>query len=205
MTVADLLGLPREVLPRFVEKVAKAFVYGLWRLERDHGRGVRLRALRLRHRWRKADVPRLLRLPGWASHATSLRINKLLKDEKFARGRGVVSLSMRLPEKIFGVWDFANRLWGSDTPAHERVALYKKTRWWPYFVEAAYRGELERVSSAAAAQENVAKAASISPAEVHRLCQQVRDERGDSPPDDRDCPPTTAAALKQHLEKGPSL
>ena len=122
------------------------------------------------------------------------------------------------------------RLADPNTPVQERREIRKAMRKFPELVEAAYRGEHERVKptphASDIAEQNVADAAGISRAKVHQLCQQVRDEyeraekraaarneyeRANKPADDdlllcgvMPEPTMTARELKQYLESGPA-
>jgi transcriptional regulator with XRE-family HTH domain len=170
---------------------------------------VRLRALRKRKDWRKADLPRLLYIG--VPPAGQRRIAKLLKSK--SPGRGVVPPSKSFLEEIVDGWETMKGLADPATPPNIRRKLYEKTRWWPYFIEAAYRGELKKVKGGTAwhhrrasefAEQEVAAAVGISASKVHQLCQQVRDWRGGAPAP-ADEPSTSATELKQYLEVGNDL
>jgi hypothetical protein len=172
--------------------------------ERQHKRGVRLRALRKRDKWRKADIKRLVEIG--VAPAAQRRMRRLI--DRRSPGRGVVPRSRSLPEIIIDGF----RLADPATPARTRRDLYKKTPWFPSMVEAAYRGELEKakrergdpasphLKASDIAKERVADAAGLSAAKVHQICFQVRADRGEVLPD---APATSAEALRRHLEQGP--
>jgi transcriptional regulator with XRE-family HTH domain len=188
--------------------LAKAFTAVLEGWKTQYERGVRLRALRKRRHWRKADISRLLDIG--VKSAAQRRMSKIWKG-KDKPGRGVVSDPKSFLEATNDVLTIGKRLADPATPALERRELYKKTPWWPDIIEAAYRGELEKAKgnttwrhlrASEVAKDEVAEAAGITPAHVHQLCHQVRAKRGDAPADE---PATSAAELKQHLENGPDL
>ena len=173
-----------------------------------------LAALKVRKRWRKADVPHLVKLgiPPCAEP----RLSRLITSKSL--GRGVVKSPQTLDQKVAILLE-GIRIWSCpETPPQVRSRFYKETRWFPEFVEAAYRGELAILKANAKhrppeyrnlphlcpcvlAETSVAKAAQISPALVRHHCFQVRKDYGGKVPN----PPTSAAELKLHLEKGPRL
>jgi hypothetical protein len=202
-------GLAPEALEGFATRAAHGFAVVVKEQERLYDRGVRLRALRKRHRWGKADLERLLRLPGRSSPATKARMARLAQDGRL--GRPVVDQPKALPEKIVDGWNFYLRLWDPATPPYLRRKLYRQTSWWPRLIECSYRGELRRAKAARVidrrsphikasevAQAEVARAAGISEAQVHAICQRIRDQGGS------DDPEMGAAQLRRHLENGPA-
>ncbi|MBX9778556.1 MAG: hypothetical protein K2Y71_29640 [Xanthobacteraceae bacterium] len=194
--IPNIQALRHEISRRLATASSVAIVALIEKYERDYKRGIRLDAYRKRHRWRRADVGRLLQIG--VSHAGQRRIGRLLTSK--AVGRGVVHKSISFQEMAVSVGHFWTRLFDRDTPPNERRLLYKQTRWWPDFIEAAYRGERMSVSSTEA-EARVAAASGVSASEVHRLCQMVRNARGNAAPED---PPTTAEELRRHLEFGPA-
>ncbi len=177
--------------------------------ESDHRRRALLDALRLRRKWRTADIPRLeqLDLPPVALR----KLEELRRNPR--KGRGVIREFVPAAEILRrGLCDDFRRV-DLDTPPHERLACYKKTRWFPEFVEAAYRGELklakQRVAASGSragrphelAESAVAEAAGISPALVRRYCHQERMARRGLLIENA-AAPTSAAELKRHLEHG---
>ena len=174
--------------------------------ECNYARHLKLEALRKRHHWRLADIPRLQEL-GIPSSAARY-VEKALETRR--RGRGVVAQPMTLGTTIIDHIKKLKILSDPSTPAHVRRSIYKTTVWFPYFVEAAYRGELERACATTSersvpklrahmiAEERVAQAAGISCAQVRALSHRVRRD-GAALPDE---PPTSAAELRKHLEKG---
>jgi hypothetical protein len=151
--------------------------------------------------------------------AAQKRIARLLENN--SPGRGVVSEPRSLSRVVGEGLNILRQLADPATPPNIRISLYKKTPWWPRFIEAAYRGELRKAklqqgisrkarygdTPSEIAEEKVAEAATISSAEVHALCQQVRDEakawekRGGTSADD---PEISAAELARHLANGPA-
>ena len=159
-------------------------------LKDQHDRKIRAQALRERRRWRKADVPRLLQLPG-ASPAANHRIAGLLKD-KHSSGRGVVSAPKQFDQAVVEALTFWQHMVDPVTSRQERREMRKGMPKFPSLIEAAYRGELVRelakaprnkndktaphLTASDFARGNVAEAAGISKATVHQLCHQVRRE-----------------------------
>jgi hypothetical protein len=101
-------------------------------IERSYERGLRLRAYRRRHEWRKADLWRLLDLG--VTPAAQRRLARLQFDK--SPGRGVIPPYKSLSAVTWEVWDLARALWDPATSAAQRMAAYKKTTWFPHFVEA---------------------------------------------------------------------
>ena len=216
MEHADEINRALVGFARIVQGFAVASFNWINAVEREHKEQLKRRALDQRSRWRKADVPRLLRLDVGAEPAERMDMAKLLEGGGPRGGRGVVPEPETLGEEIVDFVTFGQKLFGPDTPPNVRCALYKQTRWWPYFVEAAYRGELREAreslrggrlndrhgaTPSEIAKEAVAEAANISLATVHALCQRVRNERGSAEPDD---PEMTASELRAHIEEGPA-
>ncbi|MBN9546985.1 MAG: hypothetical protein J0I19_16085 [Alphaproteobacteria bacterium] len=168
----------------------------------------RERALDRQKDWKLADRQRLQKL-GLLPSA------ERLLQKQHGRGRGVVAPVTSLGQYIVSGLNDLKTLFAPETPPSLRKETYKKFRWFPEFVEQAYRGELNRILSlrkpstrgeprrraSELAEERVAEAAGISSAQVRKLCHQARKGYGGSPPP----PPTSAAELKAHLELGPSL
>jgi hypothetical protein len=177
-------------------------------LKRQYDRRIRARALRLRHHWRKADVPRLLQLPGWASPAVQRRIARLI-EAKDKTGRGVISQPQTFAEAFFEVGNIAKGLSDPTTPADVRKNLYKKTPWFDRYVEAAYRGELRAWQRkepyrkpSEHAREAVSDAVGISTAKVNQICDRERKQFTRGQFGKLDDPEMSAAELKRHLENG---
>jgi hypothetical protein len=213
---------PTRTLLEALVEVATAY---LERLGRQHYRRAQAQALGRRGDWKKGDGRPLNRLfAGEAKPATQRRI--LLLGElkgKAAQGRPVVDVPKKLDQQIIGAVQFCTELWSADTPPETRRELYKQTKWFPYFVESAYRGELRAAKLAAGgkrkslhdgallspsekAKQTVASAAGISVSLLDKLCDKVRKERKGDPPNDRqDCRETSAAELARHLENGPGI
>lgn len=176
--------------------------------ERQWIRRQRKQALDRRKDWKAADAPRLLQLN--LPPCAEARLQKLPR-----LGRGVVAPVTSLGQNILNGLTTLKALSTPETPPKTRRDLYRNSRWFPEFVEQAYRGELERAlrhkrlsrqsephrRASDIAEEEVAAAARISPAQVRKLCHQVRKDYGGTP----SSPPTSAAELKAHLELGPSF
>ena len=193
-------------------------------LTKQYDRKVRAQALRRREDWRKADVPRLLKLPG-ASEAANHRIAELTED-KHSSGRGVIPEPKELEQSFAEALNAGFRILDPATSPEERHRLRKEHMpKYPALIESAYLGEHERLGrttdkeypslpASEHAERNVAEVLGVSRAEVHQLCQQARDEykraerwaaaqpdrggglalRGVEPE-----PSMTAAELKQHF------
>jgi hypothetical protein len=200
-----------------VRKYADALLKSL---EKQYDRKVRAQALRRREDWRKADVPRLLKLPG-ASEAANHRIAELTEN-KHSSGHGVVPEPKQFEQAFAEALNVGLRIVDPTKPSDERRELRRKNM--PTYaaqIEAAYRGEFEKVrgrttdknyphwSASQLAEHNVAEAAGISAAEVHQHCQHVRDEykraeRWAAARPGREVKPepaVTAADLKRHLDR----
>ena len=154
------------------EKVARAWEKG----DRDHNRGARLRALRRRRQWKKADRPRLLAL-GISPRVIEQHIGaKRL-------GRPVVNEYKPLADALGSIFVEILTLTDRRTKPHERLWILKRLPMWPYFVEALYRGEREsakagRLRSPSIEAENiVGNALHMSPEAVHKVCGEVRRNR----------------------------
>ena len=189
-------------------------------LKRQHGRKIRARALRRRDAWRKADVANLLALPGDTREATAREIGQGLASDK--RGRGVVPAPEGFEDALRDGLSAMLRTADPTTSYEERCRLHAKASpWHARLIEAAYRGELARLRLTTKidksphlplseiAEDGVAAVVCITRPQVHRLCQQVRDDlkrtqrRAARRPGhgvEAD-PPMTAAELKRHLRQ----
>jgi hypothetical protein len=173
-------------------------------------------------RWRKGDVPKLAQLllrPGLASPEIQHRIAELI-DVKDSSGRGVIPEPKKCDQAFVESIAVLQRIVDPATSAKERRELRRKYMpKYPDRIEAAYRGERERVrgwtpdknypymTASQRAEHNVAVAAGISEAQVHQLCQQVRDELRCAAAAGRLVEPEpamTAAELKRQLVAGPA-
>jgi hypothetical protein len=74
-------------------------------------------------------------------------------------------------------------LFAPDTPRKVRRRILTQTRWWPHYVEAVYRGELNRArgdggpSPSARAEQRAGSALGLAPDRVRRIAGQVRKMR----------------------------
>jgi hypothetical protein len=177
----------------------------LHRLKRGYERRIRAQALGLRRYWRTADVPRLLRYPGWASPASQSRMARLLKVKLV--GRGVIPEPLNFDQAVVAAIDLGFQLVNPRVSPSERLEAHKRMPTFPVLVEAAYRGELRRskpsdpsephLKASEQAQSKVAEAADISSALVHKICDRVRkDLKERKRPLE---PEMTAKELRAHL------
>jgi hypothetical protein len=189
----------------FSELLLKEFEAAIPRWGKQWTRQQREKALERCKDWKRADLPRFLKLglPEWAEAQAR---------ERQGRGRGVVAPVTSLDEYALSGLSGLKAIFDPNTPPQVRKKLYRKSRWFPEFVEQAYRGERQRIQNGSfnrnephrtasdIAEERVSEAAGISSAQVRKLCHRVR----------KDCqgysssPPTSAADLKMHLEFGPA-
>jgi hypothetical protein len=182
-------------------------------LKRQYERKIRARALRRRRDWRKADVNPLVTLfliPAVGRKAAYRRIG-LLIEAKGKLGKGVV-MAKPFDEALRDGLNVCYRMVNPATSAAARPL----SPWYARLIRAAYEGELRaeraarqnssdnypRINASEIAEDQVAKAAGISRAAVHQLCQRARDEgRGGAD----DLNPPTAKELKRHLTSVPKL
>lgn len=221
LAIAMMLGFFRAELDPLVRRlgvdhpdIQRITVTFFENLKCQYDRKLRTQALRLRKHWRKADVPRLLQLPGWASPATQRSIARLIlaKDKP---GRGVVPSPKSFEDAFNDALTLGLLYVDPTTSPRKRRELHKTMPKHPDLVEAAFRGELAKArrkvpdrtlphrKASEIAEEEVAEAAGISTAVVHQLGQHVRDasrrerERGNVVLDE---PAMTAADLKRLLD-----
>lgn len=151
-----------------------------------HRRAARLQAYRRRHQWRKADVPKLRDLGVCAP--AERRLQRIESGK--GRGRGVIG-KYRAPDVLLraGI-SYLNAHFDPATPPQTRLAgLKKNASWWPYVVEALYRGEYRthkdrnEKSPSETAEQAIAHRLGVSSAAVRKICTAVRRERGNSAPD----------------------
>jgi hypothetical protein len=185
-------------------------------IKRQYDRKLMWQAFRLRSRWRKSDVPRLLRIFDENMPATRRSIERLAKTKEKAFGRGVIPEPVSFEQAFFDGWRHMQCVVDPTTTAEERRDLHQAMPKHAHLIKAAYRGELALArrrmprgqphrKASEIAEEAVAEAAGISPAMVHELCQQVREEErkrsGVTEPE----PTMTARDLKKHLDRPAEL
>lgn len=114
-------------------------------VERHHRDQLKKHALALRQHWRKADVPRLLRLGIGGEPADGRYMAMLLEGGGPRGGRAVVPMPTTVAEEILDWVRLGQTLVALAAPPHIRRAVYQKTRWWPHLIEAAYRESSARL------------------------------------------------------------
>lgn len=192
-TVSDIWN---ETPPRTRAKIIRNMIREeMPKARRDHLRKARLEAYKRRHQWRKADIPRLLRMG--VNPQAQRRIERLLQSK--SSGRGVIREYKNLDDYFRALVDFFRIFDDPTTSSRTRLALFKSIRVWPSFVESMYRGELTaaeegkrhlvglkygREKPSDIAEQAVAEAIGMSTASVHALCDRVRKKhnRPDGPP-----------------------
>ncbi len=173
--------------------------------QNGHRRAALLEAYRRRRHWRKADIAKLRALG--VSPAADRRLQRI--ESAKSPGRGVIRSYSPLGETLMAGITHLRAYYDPATPPGKRLAVLKKTRpWWPYIVEALYRGEYharkssQTKSPSEIAEHEVARRLRVSPSVVHKLCTAVRQERGDARPD---CQPIPMAHFDVWLQKGGSI
>jgi hypothetical protein len=199
-------------------EVRKAFDASVEDLKRQYDRKIQAQALRLRRRCRKADVKRLLRLPGEKSSRIYQLIERLERATDLG-GRGVIPEPKTFDQAFADAVAVFQRI--ADAKPNDRRELRKKNMpKYSAMIEAAYRGtlaetqqkigdrKLPHTKASEIAEDLVAEAAGITRPVVHRLCQHERDRfkaakrwAAARPGRGVELEPTmTAAQLRQHLE-----
>ena len=151
--------------------------------ERDQ-RAAKLRAYKLRHRWNGGDEKRLRAVGADGPALQRLRRVKAVRP----RGRPTVEFFLPLYQRLAMTMKIIEEFYDPNTPPHERRKILKRTKWWPYFVEAVYRGELARAQSEGRpsasffAEEKAGRALGIAPDTVRKVAGQVRKERAAGAP-----------------------
>lgn len=184
-STVDLLAVANVIMSfvvnvqRTIARVRQSLEASWKKAERDHQRAARLKAYRLRHRWKKGDEGRLQAVG--ISEVARRRFNriKLMKG----RGRPVVPRYHPLGEQFIGLIKALDILFSPSTPPHLRRRVLKQTNWWPYCVEAVYRGEYEaakaegRRASSTVAEERTGEVFGIAPDTVRKIAGRVRKAR----------------------------
>jgi len=210
--MTDSSSTPVDDISAFVSKVGllledlPARINRWWGEKQNAHRRAALReAYRRRRHWRKADIPKLRALG--VCPAADRRLQRI--ESAKSPGRGVIRSYSPLDETLTTGIAHLSAFFDPATPPAKRLALLKKTRpWWPYVVEALYRGEYharksgQTKSPSEIAEQEVARRLGVSPAVVRKLCTAVRQERGAAPPD---CPPIPMAHFDVWLQKGGSI
>lgn len=147
--------------------------------ERNHRRAARLKAYRLRRRWRKGDEGRL---QAMGINEVARRRFSRIKQTK-GLGRPVVPHYRPLGEQLAEMMRELDVLFSPSTPPHLRCRVLKQTYWWPYCVEAIYRGEHEaakaedRRAPSILAEEKTGEVLGIAPDTVRKIAGRVRKMR----------------------------
>jgi hypothetical protein len=196
---------PREI----AEAICEIYFREWPRAEEEHLRKARLRAYRNRHRWRKADIPRLLKLG--VNIAAQRRMARILESK--SSGRGVVGEYISLFDTLC-FWERQFQEFGTASMhPNSRLAFIKTTPWWPNFVEAMYRAKLAalqedrhhqiqeygRGKRSEHAEQAVADIVGLSSATVHAICQKVREKQKHGAPKD---PALSISEFQRVLETG---
>jgi hypothetical protein len=163
---SPLLGAAHLALCRWVEEVVR-------KAQEDHLRGERLAAYRARHRWKASDVRPLLSVG--VSEVAQHRMVRLK-----GKGRPVVKPHRPLEDLLHDKLSNWSILFLDDATPRERRRSFKVWPWWKHYVEALYRGELERARSSRTrgahdlAERVVAEALRMSQGTVHGICGEIR-------------------------------
>ncbi|MDR3419916.1 MAG: hypothetical protein P4L80_01525 [Xanthobacteraceae bacterium] len=170
----DSIAATFATIGRVINAVCEHLVSAWEKGERDYNRGARLRALQRRRQWKKADRPRLLALG-----VSSQLIERHVGTKRL--GRPVVNQHKPLAHALESIFLAVLALDDRRTKPHERLSILKRLpMWWPYFVEALYRGERESAkarrlrSPSIEAEVIVGKALNMSPEAIHKVCGDVR-------------------------------
>ena len=162
-------------LQKLVIEIVQKAATNWHRADQEGRRTALLQAYKLRHKWKKSDVPHLLALGVNATAVMRIERIKILTH----RGRPIVRPYRPLAETI----EALAPLFHEATQPTVRVQKLKTTPWWPYFVEALYRGEYEvakkehRNSASDYAERCVGDTLNISSALVRKLSGEVRRKR----------------------------
>ncbi|MBV9826968.1 MAG: hypothetical protein JO001_15020 [Alphaproteobacteria bacterium] len=141
--------------------------------QRNHIRGERLAAYRVRHRWKPSDIRPLL----------SIGVSEVAQRRMAAlKGRGRPVVKPHRPfegELVDKLTRFCNLFRPDATPSERRRSL-KEGPWWKHEVEALYRGELAQARAMRIkgaydhAERAIAATLRISQGKVHAICTEIR-------------------------------
>lgn len=153
----------------------------LWAKEEDrlYERRVVLEALQRRRQWKVSDAQYLRTLPR--ARIAPRRLTLL--EASGLRGRPTVKPYAPLPHMLIHWGKNMRALVDAATLPHDRLKVMKRTKLWPEFAEALYRGcyaeaKIENISSPSAAAENqAAELLVISPALLRHMHTGVRRNR----------------------------
>jgi hypothetical protein len=163
--VAVLVGRALAVLRKQITSTVE-------QAEEQHRQRALLAAHRLKNSWKKSDLPGL----------QSLGITIETEDQRKLgrRGRPVVQPHKSLSATIIHRLSAVQPLFDPASSPHQRRRALKLWPWWPHFVEALYRGELDRAKARRVAhasdhaEELVGAELNISASQVHRICGKIR-------------------------------
>ncbi len=164
--VAALVGRALVVLQQQIAAMVE-------KAEQQHRQRAVIAARRVRHSWKKSDLPGL----------RSLGITIEAEDQRKLRSRGrpVVLIHKPLCSTIINRLSEVQPLFDSSSSPHQRKqALKLFWPWWHHYVEALYRGELARAKAMRIAhasdhaEELVGAAFAISASRVHSICGKIR-------------------------------
>lgn len=177
------------------------------RMEEDYDRKSRLHIYRQRRFWKKSDISRLNNYPQLNKPARN-RIDKIRKSKSLGRGKTIPYV--RLAQRLATNWNFLIEMFDPDTLPHQRLKLLKKTKWFPRYVEATYRGEYQKLkrlgvqrcyqqSVSQQTEEAVAKIFRITVPHLKRLGWIVR---RDAPDVSERCRPREIQEIETWLKSG---
>jgi hypothetical protein len=163
--VATLVGRALVVLQKQITSTVE-------QAEEQHRQQALLAAHRLKNSWKKSDLPGL----------RSLGIIIEAEDQRKigSRGRPVVQPHTPLCATIINRLSAVQPLFDPASSPHQRKRALKLWPWWPHFVDALYRGELDRAKarcvahSSGYAEELVGAELNISASQVHSICGKIR-------------------------------
>jgi len=168
--------------------------------DRQHRRAERLAAYRLRHSWKKSDIPRLKTLD--VNRAARRRMERVT-----GRGRPVVRPHKPLVLGVARKFHDLEPLFNSRSEPQKRRRAFKLWPRYQHYVEALYRGEHALAKEqgipgpSVEAERRVGEAMGISLATVHAICGKIRRMRKEWD-DSANFPPITLIAYDKWMKTG---
>ena len=162
-----------------VEETRKASEAAWQIAEHNCRRAALLEAYKVRRKWKKGDGRRLEALG--ISDAARRHLERA--GQARVLGQPVVLNYRPLREEMAVAARLLDDLFNPSTPPHVRRCALKKTPWWPYFVEAVYRGEHDaakaerRTAPSTVAEDITGQVFGIAPDTVRRTAGRVRNMR----------------------------